>query len=105
MATVGSGVCQSTHLSLSIAGGATAANHGGIHAPTAHPGHRLGYWLTVALCLLALLPADPARAADLTAGTEAELNAAIAAANAAGAGHTYHHPDGRHHPDRLVNAV
>lgn len=54
--------------------------------PTAHPARRLGLLLTLILCLLALLPAGPARAADLTAGTEAELNAAIAAVNAAGAG-------------------
>ena len=54
--------------------------------PTTHPARRLGRLLTLILCLLALLPTGPARAADLTAGTEAELNAAIAAVNAAGAG-------------------
>ena len=44
--------------------------------------------LCCALCLAlaALLAARPARAIDLTAGTEVELNAAIAAANAAGVG-------------------
>jgi predicted outer membrane repeat protein len=40
----------------------------------------------LALGATALIGAAPARAADLTAGSEAELNAAIAAANAAGAG-------------------
>lgn len=54
--------------------------------PTAHPARRLGRLFTLSLCLLALLQAGLARAADLTAGTEAELNAAIAAVNAAGAG-------------------
>jgi predicted outer membrane repeat protein len=42
--------------------------------------------LLLALLAATLAAARPARAIDLTAGTEAELNAAIAAANAAGAG-------------------
>ena len=42
--------------------------------------------LLLALIATALATAHPARAIDLTAGTEAELNAAIVAVNAAGAG-------------------
>ena len=51
-------------------------------------GRRLALVLAFVLALgaTALIGAAPARAADLTAGSEAELNAAIAAANAAGAG-------------------
>ena len=54
---------------------------------TAHPpAIRRALYCAIGLVLAALLLAPPARALNLTAATEAQLNAAIVAVNAAGAG-------------------